>query len=85
MSAMVRLVRSYSIAISKLPMNLRMKVRERNTKIGVELSHTGFVGCRPWLRSVIDEIVGEEFVEDVKSSFSLDLFGIPADHGFSRF
>jgi len=60
MSAVVRLVRSHSTAISKLPMDLRMKVREHNTKIGVEFSHTGFVGCRPRLRCVVDEIVSEE-------------------------
>jgi hypothetical protein len=58
-SAVVRLECSHSVAISKLPMDLRMKVREGNTKIGVELSHTGFVGCRPWLRCVVDEIVSE--------------------------
>src|SRR5215471_2279161 len=57
MSAVVRFVRSHSIAISKLPMDLRMKVRERNPKIGVEFSHTGFVGCGPRLRCVVDEIV----------------------------
>jgi hypothetical protein len=33
---------------------------------------------------VISEIVGKKFVEDVKSSLSLDLFGISADDGFSR-
>jgi hypothetical protein len=85
MSAVVRLVRSHSIAISKLPMDLRMKVRERNTKIGVELSHTGFVGCRPRLRCVVDEIVSEELVENIEVSPALDLFGVSADDGFSRF
>jgi hypothetical protein len=34
---------------------------------------------------VIGEIVGEEFVEDVKSSLSLNLFGIPAYNGFCGF
>jgi hypothetical protein len=34
---------------------------------------------------VVGEIVGEEFVEDVKSSFSLDLLGIPAYNGFCGF
>ena len=62
MSAVVRLVRSHSIAIGELPVDLRMEVRERNTKIGVELSHTGFVGCGPRLRCVVDEIVGKKFV-----------------------
>src|SRR6516165_923330 len=85
MSAVVRLVRSHSIAISKLPMDLRMKVRERNTKIGVEFSHTGFVGCRPRLRCVVDEIVSEELVENIEVPPPLDLFGVSADDGFSRF
>jgi hypothetical protein len=43
------------------------------------------VHCGVWLRRVIGEIVGEEFVEDVKSSLSLDLFGIPAYNGFCGF
>ena len=72
MSAVVRLERSHSIAISKLPMDLHMKVRERNTKIGVEFSHGGFVGCRPLLRCVVDEIVSEELVEDIEVSPPLD-------------
>ena len=71
MSAVVRLVRSHSIAISKLPMDLRMKVRERNTKIGIELSRTGFVGCRPRLRCMVDEIVSKELVENIESFPSL--------------
>src|SRR5215472_8022256 len=85
MSAVVRLVRSHSIAFSKLPMDLGMKVRERNTKIGVELSHTGFVRCRPWLWCVVDEIVSEELVENIEVSSPLDLFGVSGDDGLSRF
>src|SRR5215472_10648316 len=84
MSAVVRLVRSHSIAISKLPMDLRMKVRERNTKISVEFSHTGFVWCRSRLRCVVDEIVSKELVENIEVSPPLDLFRISADDGFSR-
>jgi hypothetical protein len=34
---------------------------------------------------VIGEIVGEEFVEDVKPSLSLDLFSIPAHNGLCGF
>ena len=59
MRAVVSFVSRHSIAIGKLPVDLRMEVRECGTKIGVELSHTGFVGSSAWLRSVIDEIVGE--------------------------
>ena len=62
-----------------------MKVGERNTKIGVECSRTGFVGCRPRLRCVVDEIVSKELLKNIEVSPSLDLFGVSADDGFSRF
>jgi hypothetical protein len=81
-SAVVRLVRCHSVTISKLPVDVRMKVGECGTKIHVEFSHACLVWRSVRLRRVIGEIVGEEFVEDVKSSLSLDLFGIPADNGF---
>ena len=85
MSAVVRLVGSHSIAINKLPMDIRMKVRERNTKRGVEFSHTGFVGCCARLRRVVDEIVSEELVENFEVSDRLDLFGVSTDDRFSHF
>src|SRR5262245_39251933 len=84
-SAVVRLVRYHSVTVGKLPVDLRMKVGERNTKIGVELSHTVFVACRPRLRRVVDEIVSEELVENIEVSPPLDLFSVSADGGFSRF
>jgi hypothetical protein len=84
-SAVVRLVGCHSVTVGKLPVDLRMKVREGGTNIRVELSYACLVWSSVWLRRVIGEIVGDEFVEDVKSSRSLDLFGIPADHGFCCF
>jgi hypothetical protein len=84
-SAVVRLVRCHSVTIGKLPVDLRMKVRECGTNIPVECSHACLVWSSVRLGRVIDEIVREEFVEDVKSSLSLNLFGIPADHGFCGF
>ena len=81
-SAVVRLVRCHSVTVGKLPVDLRMKVGECGTNIRVEFSYACLVWSSVRLRRVIGEIVGEEFVEDVKSSLSLDLFGIPADHGF---
>jgi hypothetical protein len=30
---------------------------------------------------VVDEIVGEEFVEEYEIALALDLFGVAADHG----
>jgi len=84
-SAVVRLVRCHSVTIGKLPVDVRMKVGECGTNIRVEFSYACLVWSSVRLRRVIDEIVGEEFVEHVKSSLSLDLFGIPAHNGFCGF
>src|SRR5262249_40456853 len=80
--AVVGLVSCHSVTIGKLPVDLRMKVGECGTNIRVEFSHACLVWSRVRLRRVISEIVGEEFVEDIKSSCSLDLFGIPAYNRF---
>jgi len=80
--AVVRLVCRHSVTVSKLPMDLRMKVGECGTNISVEFSDSCFVWSSVRLRRVIREIIGEEFVEDVKSSLSLDLFSIPAYNGY---
>ena len=84
-SAVVRLVRCHSVTVGKLPVDLRVKVRERGTKVGVEFSHSGFVGSRAWLRCVVDEIVGEQLLENIEVSPPLDFFGISADNGFCPF
>ena len=84
-SAVVRLVSCNSVTVGELPVDLRMKVGEGGTNICVEFSYACLVWSSVRLRRVIGEIVGEEFVEDVKSPLSLDLFGIPADHGFCCF
>ena len=84
-SAVVRLACCHSVTVGKLPVDLRMEVGECSTNIPVEFSYACLVWSRVRLRRVIDEIVREEFVEDVKPSFSLDLFGIPAYNGFCGF
>jgi hypothetical protein len=84
-SAAVRLVRCHSVTVGKLPVNLCMKVGECSTNIRVHFSYACLVWSRVRLRRVISEIVGEEFVEDVKSSLSLDLFGIPPYNSFCGF
>jgi hypothetical protein len=49
------------------------------------LSHTRFVGRHVWLRCVVDKVVVEKFFENVESSFSLNLFGIPPHDRFCGF
>ena len=47
MCAVVGFVRRHAIAIGKLPVDLRMKVRECGTHVGVEFSHTRLFGVVP--------------------------------------
>src|SRR5215469_5531512 len=75
-SAVVRFVCCHSVTVGKLPMDLRMKVGECRTNIRVEFSYACLVWSRVRLRRVIGEIVVEEFVEDVKSSFALNFLGV---------
>src|SRR5215468_9383829 len=84
-SAVVRLVRCHSVTVGKLPVDFRMKVGKGGSNIRIEFSYACLVRSRVRLRRVIDEIVCEELIEYVKSSLSLDLFGIPAYNGFCGF
>src|SRR5215471_19182870 len=74
--AVVRLVRCHSVTVGKLPVDLRMKVGECGTNVRVESSYACLVWSRVRLRRVISEVVGEEFVEDIKSSFALNFLGV---------
>ena len=82
MRAMVSLVGHHTVAVCELPVNLRMKVRKGLAHVSVELSNAGLIGRGSRLSGVIDEIVGEEFVERIEVSFAWDLFGISADDSF---
>jgi hypothetical protein len=62
-----------------------MKVRECGTHVRVEFSDTRFVRRCARLRCVVDEIVGEQFLENIEIPLPLDLFGISADNCFSGF
>ena len=42
---------------------------------------------RAWFRAggVVDEVVGEQFIEQSEIALALDLFGVAADHCLGRF
>jgi hypothetical protein len=44
-----------------------------------------FVGGHGGLRRMVDEIVGEELLEDMEIAFALHLFGVPADDSLGGF
>ena len=54
------------------------------THIGVELSYTRLVRRRSSLGCMVNEILGEEFIEYVEVPFALDLFGVAAHNSLRR-
>jgi hypothetical protein len=84
MRPVIRLMSRHAFTIGKLPVDFRMEVRERGTKIGVQLPYTLFVRSRVRLRCVVNEIIGEKFVKDPEVSPALHFFGISADNSFRR-
>ena len=66
-------------------MNLGPEVGERLTQSVVEHAHPGLVGCSAGLGGVVDEVVGEQFVEQGEIALALDLFGVAADHRLCGF
>jgi hypothetical protein len=64
-------------------MDLRTKIRECSTEVGIKFPYAGFVRCCARLRCVVDEIVGEKLFEDAEASPPLDFFGVSADDRFS--
>src|SRR5215831_5529937 len=79
MRPVVGLVSRHTISIGKLPVDLRVEVRECQTKIGIELPNTRLVRSGSWLRCVVHEDVGEQFFEHLEVTITLDLFGNAAD------
>src|SRR5262245_65852288 len=80
--AIVGFVGRHTIAFRELPMNLRMKVRERRAHVGVELADTSLIRGRSGLSGVIHEIVRKEFFEDFKSPFALNFLGVATHNRF---
>ena len=65
----------------RLPVDLGMEVGERGTQALVQHSHPVLVGCRARLRRVVDEIIGEQFVEHAPVTFALYFLGVSANYG----
>src|SRR5262245_20671162 len=85
MCAVVGLVGRDPLAVCELPMDLSVKIGKGFTQVGVELPHTRLVGRRPWLRGVVDEIVGKQLVEYAEVSFALNLVVISTNDRFGGF
>ncbi len=85
MSAVVSFVGCHTIAVGKLPVDLRMEVRKSLTHVGIELAHAFLVGSGARLRGVIDEVIGEELIKDLKITLALNIFGVTTDDSLGYF
>jgi len=83
--AVVDLEGSDNVGVDSLPMDFGSKVGKGVAESLVEDANAGFVGCGTGLGSVIDEVVGEQLVEQGEIALALDLFGVAADHRLEGF
>jgi hypothetical protein len=66
-------------------MDLGPEVGKRVAQSLVEEENAGLVGRGAGLGGVVDEVVGEQFVEQGEIALALDLFGVAADHSLDGF
>jgi hypothetical protein len=83
--AVINLEGSDDVAFDGLPMDLGPKVGKRVAQTLVEHPHSGFVRGRARLGGVVDEVVGEQFLEEDEIALALDLFGVAANHRLEGF
>src|SRR5262245_37083411 len=85
MCAVVGLVGRDPVAIRELPMDLGVKVSECFAHVAIKLPYPRLIRRRPWLRCVVDEVIGKQLIEQLEVSFPLHLVGISPDDGFGCF
>lgn len=62
-----------------------MEIGESGTERMLQASCAVFVGSAVRLGRVVEEVVGEDFLEDVEVPTALHFFGVPADDRFRGF
>src|SRR6476661_7026898 len=83
--AVIDLERRHDVAVDGLPMNLGSEVGKRLAQPVVEQPHSGFVGGGAGLGRVVDEVVGEQFLECGEIAVALHLFDVAANHRLEGF
>lgn len=80
--AMIRLVRRHQLPVGGLSMDICVEIGECRTKRAVQASCAVSIGSAVWLGCMVNEVDGEELLEDVEVPTALHFFGIPADDSF---
>jgi hypothetical protein len=81
----VRLEGRDEIAVGGLPVDLGPEIGERLAQHVVQGPGAGLVRGPPGLWCVVEEVVGEELLEELEVPFALHLFGIPPYDGLRCF
>jgi hypothetical protein len=60
----------HDLAIRRLPMNFGVKVGEGGSQRKIEGPRSGLIGSHIWLGRMVDEIIGEKFLEQLEIATS---------------
>ena len=85
MRPVIGLVGRHPVAIGKLPMDFGVEVGESGAEDFVQFSRAGLVGRAARLRGVVEEVVGEKFIEHGEIAAALHFFGVAANDRFCGF
>src|SRR6185312_3012152 len=79
MGAVISLKRRDHITVGLLPMDLRGEVGKCLPQPAVKFEHASLVGLTAWLRRMIMEIIGEQFVEQLPITTALHFDRVAED------
>ena len=80
MGAVISLKRRDHITVGLLPMDLRGEVGKCLPQPAVKFQHASLVGLTTWLRRMIMEIIGEQFVEQLPITTALHFDRVATDN-----
>jgi hypothetical protein len=83
--AVIRLEGGHDLAVGRLPVDHRMEIRKRGPKRMIKVARAGLVRRPSGLRRVVEEIVGEELIEQLEITNALNFLGVAADHRLRDF
>ena len=85
MRAMVGFVGRHPVPIGKLPVDVRVEVREGSAQNLVKLARASLVRRASRLRSMVEKVVGKQFLEHLEIPAALHFLGVPPNYCLRRF
>ena len=80
--SVIRFVSRHQLPVGGLPMDLGVEIGERGAEGVVQEPDAVFIRSCVRLGRMVDEVVGEEVLEDLEITTALHFFGIAADDSF---